>query len=145
MGLGTHEAALWGKFRDGMRKIYPLGRRIILDRIESPGTRRGIPDVFMTDPEYGDCWIELKIANHNKIAITTQQESWLSKHAAYGTRCRILALIKKPGTHLIRVWQGGIADAVAERGMLEPGMDFEVIDGTIDWAGVREVLFFDRP
>jgi len=144
MGLGRYEAALWGKFRDGMRKIHPLGKPIILDRIESPGTARGIPDVFMTDPEYGDCWIELKVAIHNKIKITSQQERWLSKHAAYGTRCRIMALIKKPDMHLIRVWPGAMASIVEERGILQPGMDVEVIDGAIDWGRVRDHLFYDR-
>ena len=142
MGLGTHEAALWGKFRDGMKKIQPLGRPILLDRIESPGTRRGIPDVFMTDPEYGDCWIELKVAVHNKIKITSQQVRWLSKH--HGTRCRILALIKKPNVHLVRVWPGAVAYHVGELGILHPGMDVEETYGTINWARVRDHLFYDR-
>ena len=144
MGLGTHEAALWGKFRDGMKKIQPLGMPILLDRIESPGTRRGIPDVFMADPQYGHCWIELKVANHNKINLTTQQARWLGKHAHFGTRCRIVALIKKPSLHLIRVWPGAVAYTVGERGILHPGMDVEAIDGVVDWARMRDHLFYDR-
>ena len=141
---GTSEAAFWAKMRKGFARIKPLGSPIIMNRIESPSTGRGLPDDFLADPEYGACWIELKVVKHRKVYISPPQARWLKQHAAYGIRTRIVALILGGDSKMIRVWNGIAAEAVRQRGLAVPGPvpDINLSDKDV-WPMVREALFFD--
>jgi len=144
MTLGTSEAAFWAKMRKGFERIKPLGSPIVMNRIESPGTGRGIPDVFLADPEYGACWIELKVVKHRKVNISPPQVHWLTQHATYGIRTRIVALILRDDSRIVRVWNGYGAEAVRLRGLAVGGPvpDINLSDKDA-WPMVREALFFD--
>lgn len=136
MALGPKEAALWRMFRAGM-----LGLRagILLDRIETHGTSGGIPDAHITDPEYGDCWIELKVARKYKIHLTPLQAAWLTKRATAGSRCRIVAL--NPANDVLHVWSGLDAASVAHHGIA--WSPIYIIGKPYDWQDVRRALYYN--
>lgn len=140
MALGKKEAAFWSKFRDGLlREAKGRGARILIDRIESGRTSRGIPDAHITDPEFGDCWLELKVARGAKVNITPLQADWLARRARAGSRCRIVALIDRHGTEEIRIWNGLDAHLVGDAGILVPA----ILDSAApyDWQRIRFALY----
>ena len=142
MPLGTREAKFWGQFKDGMRHVgQKNGFRILIDRIESGMTGRGIPDIHMTDPELGDCWIELKVAKGNTINLTPLQAKWLTERSKAGCRCRIMALVVGSRDSAIRIWDGSQAHSVRDNGLHVLGTN---LLEPFDWGEVRTALFWDK-
>ena len=143
MARQTPEGKLWQSFRKGMLGLERDGNAILLDRIESGMTGRGIPDVHMTDRHLGDCWVELKVAKGNKVNITALQVDWLTRRAALGCRTRIMALTYAPSTarECLKIWNGADAQRVAIDGLSCPGI--ATIPGTpgFPWYLVRLALF----
>lgn len=138
MALGKSEAAFWARLRKG---LLSANRHILFDRIESPGTSRGIPDVHMTDPEYGDCWLELKvIASGNRVPLTQLQVQWNHRRARIGSRCRIVILLKPANE--IMIYNGLFAPQLFAQGLRFPPVSSST--PPYDWERIREDLYYAR-
>ena len=144
MARETPEAKLWRSFKDGMLSLKKEGYEILLDRIESGMTGRGIPDVHMTDRHLGDCWIELKVARGNKVHITALQVDWLTRRAALGCRTRIMALTYAPTMQCLKIWNGADAQEVALDGLSCPSIATIPTTPGVPWNSVRIALFYHR-
>lgn len=78
------EAQLWQLVKSN----FPKGSHV--QRIETGGTGRGIPDVNFCH-EGKDIWIELKSISGNKLTLTEFQIVWMHKRVTSGGRCFVLA------------------------------------------------------
>ena len=86
------EYGLWQNLKRNLKK--PLWQRI-----ETGGTGRGIADVFGV-LEGHCCWVELKIARGNKVALSPEQVGWLIKFSRAGVRTFILVGTDKKTMYL---------------------------------------------
>jgi len=143
--LGKREAAFWQRMKTGLGRIFASNgqiNRILMDRIETPNTRIGFPDVHLTDPEYGDCWIELKVAKGNRINLSPLQADWHNERSKAGSRCRIVAFVERPEGNIICVWDGRQAHQVRDLGLQVKAID--VFGEPFNWHELRLALFYDK-
>jgi len=105
------ENAFWGLVSKNLKNIH-------IQRIETGGTGRGIPDFNACDDgvEY---WVELKVVNSGKkIGLRPEQIGWLVKRSMHGGRCFVL--VRTPDAQ-IYLYNGADAREVADEGLrLEP-------------------------
>ena len=101
------ENAFWGLVNKNLNNVH-------VQRIETGGTGRGIPDFNACDDgvEY---WVELKVVNSGKkIGLRPEQVGWLIKRSLHGGRCFIL--VRTPDAQ-IYLYYGADAREVADKGL----------------------------
>ena len=124
------EYGLWQNLKRNLKK--PLWQRI-----ETGGTGRGIADVFGV-LEGHCCWVELKIARGNKVALSPEQVGWLIKFSRAGVRTFILVGTDKKTMYL---FLGEEAIEVLDLGLKhEPRLKLKL---PYDWELLQQTLFFD--
>jgi len=124
------EYSLWQNLKRNLKK--PLWQRI-----ETGGTGRGIADVFGV-LEGHCCWVELKIARGNKVALSPEQVGWLIKFSRAGVRTFILVGTDKKTMYL---FPGEEAREVLDSGLKHgPRLKLKL---PYDWELLQQTLFFD--
>ena len=124
------EYSLWQNLKRNLKK--PLWQRI-----ETGGTGRGIADVFGV-LEGHCCWVELKIARGNKVALSPEQVGWLIKFSRAGVKTFILVGTDKKTMYL---FLGEVAREALDLGLKhEPRLKLKL---PYDWDLLQQTLFFD--
>lgn len=148
MGFGRRESQFWQRIRKGYNSLKFTGERPLLQRIESPMTGGGIPDVFIADPDFGSCWVELKVAQYKLIRITDKQAAWLETAARLNLRTRIIVLsgvsskTAKLSNQVIRIYDGLNATNVKNDGIRAKTISTH--PHPFNWLEFRYALFKDR-
>ena len=117
------EAHFWAS----LRKNIPAAH---WQRIESPTTGAGIPDVHGC-LDGVSAWIELKIIRGKRVLLTPQQCNWL---CGYPGRCFVVA--QHVPTNYIYAWPGEFA-----REVRADGMDADGRRSIKDWKHLEAMLF----
>lgn len=113
--LTTLESSLWDLMKAGAQKNGAHAQRI-----ESPSTGMGIPDVNCTYNGV-DFWAELKVVKGNQIKFQPGQPGWLQKRWAAQGLCWIVARKTLGDSDTIYVWPGRDAVELSKKGLkLEP-------------------------
>lgn len=101
------ESAFWQLIRKNLKNVH-------LQRIETGGTGRGIPDLngCFSGTEF---WAELKVVNSGKkIALRPEQIAWLLQRTKHGGRTFII--VRAPNSD-IYLYKGEDAKEVLDEGL----------------------------
>ena len=133
----TSESDLWSLMKAGIVKHGGHGQRI-----ESPSTGMGIPDVNCTYNGI-DFWAELKVVKGTKIKFQPGQPGWLMKRWKAGGLSWVMARELTRNHDRIYVWRGCDALNVARHGTkIEPFFvtTKNVNHGSFDWRTILECM-----
>lgn len=101
------ESAFWQLIRKNLKNVH-------LQRIETGGTGRGIPDLNGCSDSI-EFWAELKVVNSGKkIALRPEQIAWLIQRSKHGGRTFII--VRAP-TSDIYLYKGEDAREVLDEGL----------------------------
>jgi|TARA_Y100000114_G_scaffold85727_1_gene79229 Holliday junction resolvase len=103
------ERAFWNLVNVNLQNLH-------IQRIETGGTGRGIPD-FNACCEGVEFWVELKVVNSgNKIGLRPEQAGWLLKRAKHGGKCFVLVRTPKAEIYL---YKGEQSREIIDNGLKE--------------------------
>lgn len=138
MGLNTLEKDFWAMLKRGTKKVVDW------QRIESPLTGRGIPD--LDGCAFGiQAWVELKVIKGSKVDLRPDQVVWLTRRGKVkGGNCWILAYDDREDTDTTYLWHGRSAQQVRAEGTACPpvGMwERENKSQSIPWGQIIKIMF----
>ena len=101
------ESAFWQLIKKNLKNVH-------LQRIETGGTGRGIPDVNGCSDSI-EFWAELKVVNSGKkIRLRPEQIGWLIQRSKHGGKTFII--VRAPNSH-IYLYNGEDAKEVLDEGL----------------------------
>lgn len=101
------ESAFWQLIKKNLKNVH-------LQRIETGGTGRGIPDVNGCSDSI-EFWAELKVVNSGKkIRLRPEQIGWLIQRSKHGGKTFII--VRAPNSH-IYLYKGEDAKEVLDEGL----------------------------
>lgn len=114
MALSTLEKDFWSMLKRGTKKLVDW------QRIESPTTGRGIPD--LDGCAFGiQAWVELKVIQAGRVKLSPYQVSWLTRRGkAKNGNCWVLGYRDHQDWDEVYLWHGRDAGKVLSEGVDAP-------------------------
>jgi len=120
------EKDLWAIFKTGLDKLDNTDYQ----RIESPSTGFGIPDVNISYASI-DFWVELKIVDGNRIKFERGQPGWLRNRWRAGGLSWVLARKVTKHTDVLMVWRGEDAVELSKKGREKSTSSFPCVKNSL--------------
>lgn len=105
---------------------------LIVDKIETGETKRGVPDLHIFSERKGTYWVELKVCNNKEkltIDLRSDQAVWLERYARLGGRAYIAVYMNGliylfQGRHAVTIMTEGIAPVYATLNSIQALAEF---------------------